>query len=157
MKKWIFIFLGLMVLGVPGWLVFSRVRQSAQDARAAKVLPTDKTQLRDIEAAIDTTGLVQPIISTEVRSEISGRIDEIKVKNGDNVKKDQLLMELDKVALGAALTEAQRQFQAQQLRLDQSARDLERQRFCVTAVLRWQRIWTRRRPTSGSRKFNWRC
>jgi len=126
-KKIIFLVVGLLVLGASSWVIYQRIHQSQVDAAKAEIPPTEKAQRRDIEAAIETTGIAQPVISTEIRSEISGRIDAIRVKNGDVAKKGDVLMELDKISLNADLDAAQRELQAQELRLEKAKRDYQRQ------------------------------
>ena len=61
-----------------------------------------------------------------VKSEISGRITEIKIEEGDSVTRGQMLLELDRTSLETRLREAQRNLEAERLRLDKSERNYVR-------------------------------
>ena len=86
-------------------------------------LRTDIAQRRDLMSVVPATGEVLPLISSIVKSEISGRIMDIKVEEGDAVIRDQVLLELDRTSLETRLREAQRNLEAERLRLEKSERN----------------------------------
>ena len=125
MKKWIFIVLVLAAIGAGGWYFVDAWRTSrASDASENR--PTFEVVLRTIEENIEANGIVEPKISTEVRSEISGRIDTILVEEGEAVERGRKLIELDRNTLKNELSEAERNLQSFQLRLEQAERDFRR-------------------------------
>ncbi len=124
MKRALLILVAVALVAIAGWVAINKVRNDGQPKKVEN--RTTRVERRTIEATVDAIGYVQPVVATEVRSEISGRIDKIHAINGDRVKRDQVLVELDKTSLLNELTEAQRQHQAQVLRLQKADRDLAR-------------------------------
>jgi HlyD family secretion protein len=89
-------------------------------------LRTDIAESRDLMSVVPASGEVLPLLSSIVISEISGRIMEIKVEEGDAVVRDQVLLELDRTSLETRLREAQRNLEAERLRLEKSQRNNHR-------------------------------
>jgi len=65
-------------------------------------------------------------VSTDVRSEISGKIDSILIQDGQMVKAGQKLIELDRTSLETDFREAQRNYMGRKLSVDKAQRDYER-------------------------------
>ena len=86
-------------------------------------LRTDVAKRRDLMSVVPASGEVLPLLSSIVKSEISGRIMEIKVEEGDAVIRGQVLLELDRTSLETRLREAQRNLEAERLRLEKSERN----------------------------------
>jgi len=125
MKKFI---LSLVVIGIIGgliWFFFSFRDSSSGDSENGKE-PAIEVVERTIEENIEANGIVEPRNATEVRSEISGRIETVLVEAGDSVERGQPLIELDRSTLRNELTEAERNLQSDQLRLEQAERNFRR-------------------------------
>ena len=86
----------------------------------------DTAEVRDLASIVPATGEVLPLLNSIVKSEISGRITEIKIEEGDFVERGQVVLELDRTSLETGVREAERSFQADQLRLEKSERNYER-------------------------------
>ncbi|MBP9151389.1 MAG: efflux RND transporter periplasmic adaptor subunit [Flavobacteriales bacterium] len=71
------------------------------------VVETLTTQKGSVTKTITATGTVQPITQVEVGTQVSGVVEKIYVDYNSQVKAGQLLAELDKVNLEAALLQAQ--------------------------------------------------
>tara|TARA_R100000027_G_scaffold391_3_gene497 strand:+ start:13958 stop:15055 length:1098 start_codon:yes stop_codon:yes gene_type:complete len=125
MKKTIISLLILAALGGAGWYFWNAWDQS-REKDTPKERQNFEVVQRTIEQNIEATGIVEPLISTEVRSEISGRIDTILIEAGDTVERGQKLIELDRNTLRNELTEAERNLQAYQLRVEQAERNYNR-------------------------------
>jgi RND family efflux transporter MFP subunit len=82
--------------------------------------------IRDIEETVDAAGYVRPVIFSDVKAEVSGKIQKIHVKDGQVVKKGAILIELDPLLVKADQEEARRNVQLQALNLEKSTRDLKR-------------------------------
>ena len=98
MKK---IFLGTLIVGAIALITFY-LGKYILEIRAREALdptPTEPVKRVDIYEKITATGFVEPIVSTEIRSEINGKIARIFVEDGDIVKAGDLLVELDKTSL----------------------------------------------------------
>ncbi len=117
----------LAVLGViAGGVLALREAQKETAGEKADVDMTAVAERKTIEEAIEESGFVEPVVSTEVRSEISGRIKKIFVESGEQVQEGQALIELDRLALENDLVEAQRNHQADALKMEKAKRDYER-------------------------------
>lgn len=125
MKKWLLLLCAGAALAGGAWY-FRAAWQQSQEAEAAEPQPVFEVQRRTIEQDIEANGIVEPRVATEVRSEISGRIETILVEEGEAVERGQPLIELDRNTLRNELTEAERNLQAYQLRLEQAERSYRR-------------------------------
>ena len=96
------------------------------NARKSGVVQTDIAELRDLKSGVPATGEVLPLLSSIVKSEISGRITRILVEEGDSVQRGDVLVELDRISLQTRVREAERSFEADRLRLERSKRNSER-------------------------------
>ena len=87
---------------------------------------TDTVQRRDIKSVVNASGEVLPLLSSIVKSEISGRIERLHVMEGDAVERGGILVELDRTSLLTREREAQRNLEAEELRLERARRNFER-------------------------------
>lgn len=87
---------------------------------------TNTARLRDLETVVSATGEVLPRMSSIVKSEISGRIIRLHVREGEAVTRGQLLIELDRTSLETREREAQRNLEADQLRMEKAERNFKR-------------------------------
>ena len=126
LKKILLSTIGIAAVGAAVYYVGGYImRLKAEDAKDAT--PTDAVVRVDIADTVTATGFVEPIVSTEIRSEINGKISTINVQNGDIVKTGDLLMELDKTSLQSEETKANNEYNLQKLTLEQEERDFARQ------------------------------
>lgn len=94
---------------------------------------TEQVQRRDLVAKVSATGHIEPKTSVDISADVSGRIVELTVEEGDDVKEGQLLLQIDDARFRAALQRAQASLADAQAReaqargnADQSVRDFER-------------------------------
>lgn len=87
---------------------------------------TVKAERRTIEENIIVSGFVEPETATEIKSEINGKIIRINVENGDNVKKDDLLLEIDASTYQTEVDAAERTERQRELDVEKSERDMRR-------------------------------
>ena len=85
-----------------------------------------KAEKRDIRETIEAAGFVRAVIYSNIRAEVSGKLQKLFVQTGDMVKKDQILAELDPVLAKADEDEAGRTLQLQKFTLEKITRDLRR-------------------------------
>ena len=86
----------------------------------------DKAVKRDIRETIEAAGFVRAVTYSNIRAEVSGKLQKLYVQTGDMVKKDQVLAELDPVLAKADEDEARRTLQLQKFTLEKVTRDLRR-------------------------------
>ncbi len=118
---WIVAVIGLLVLCI-GWGV--HVRTAANEAKVTYTYV--KPERRDIHQAVVINGTITPILSTEIRSEVSGRISKVLVQAGDEVAAGQPLIELDQSTLQVQLDEARLGIAAARLRTERSELEFKR-------------------------------
>jgi RND family efflux transporter MFP subunit len=118
---WIVLAVGLLVLCI-GWVL--RVRTA--DSQAKVEFTYVKPELRDLRQKVVINGTITPVLSTEIRSEVSGRIANVLVEAGDVVVAGQPLIELDQSSLRVQLDEARLGVKAAGLRAERAQLDFKR-------------------------------
>ncbi len=118
----------IAVLLAGGWYAWSA--RKGRGAHAASATPANPLEavvaVRDIEETVDAAGFVRPVLFSDVKAEVSGKIDKIHVKDGQLVKKGAPLIELDPTLVRADEAEARQNVQLQQFNLEKATRDLKR-------------------------------
>ncbi len=87
-KLYIFGGMGLLILVLIAVLAFGGEKEKIVAVQTEKVLRTTITQ------TVNATGKVQPQTQVKINAEVSGEIIEIPVKEGDRVKRGQLLVRI---------------------------------------------------------------
>jgi macrolide-specific efflux system membrane fusion protein len=70
------------------------------------IYTTAATMRNDVESTVVAAGIVQPLNYVDVGAQTSGKLKSLKVKRGDQVKKDQLIAEIDPILATTALNSA---------------------------------------------------
>ncbi|MET0262366.1 MAG: efflux RND transporter periplasmic adaptor subunit, partial [Rariglobus sp.] len=118
---WIAVALGLLALCIV-WVVRTRSAEGASRTTFAYVKP----ERRDLRQTVVINGTIAPVLSTEIRSEVSGRIAKVLVQAGDEVTVGQPLIELDQSSLKVQLDEARLGVKAAGLRAERAQLDFKR-------------------------------
>ena len=82
--------IGALVLGLAGlgvWLAFGK-------REAAIAVQTDKVTRRDLTEIVVANGRIQPVTQVKISPEVSGEIIELPIKEGQAVKKGDLLVRI---------------------------------------------------------------
>jgi HlyD family secretion protein len=115
------IVLVLGTVGVGAWSYFRPATPTADMGRTPHTVATES-----IEETLLVTGLVKPAVTIDLRSEASGLVESVSVKDGDRVSVGQELLRLDsRVALTAVqeadanLKQAEMQQAAAEIDLDE--------------------------------------
>ena len=124
-KKWLIGIGGLVVVAI-GTCFAAR----GDDSVAVR---SEEVQRRDLVARVSATGHIEPKTSVDISADVSGRIVELTVEEGDDVDEGDLLLVIDDARFRAALQRAQasladaraREVQARG-RATQAQRDFER-------------------------------
>ena len=99
-KKLLFGVGGIVLLAVFGLMAARRGGKEIDPSRLASV------ERGDLARSVVATGKVQPLTKVEIKSKASGIVERLFVDYGDTVKADQVLAELDREQLEAAVREA---------------------------------------------------
>jgi RND family efflux transporter MFP subunit len=118
----------ILILAVIGGLTFAfwPKKKGPRPGLVASSVNEAKSEKRDIRETIEAAGFVRAVIYSNIRAEVSGKLQKLYVQTGDMVKKDQVLAELDPVLAKADEDEARRTLQLQKFTLEKVTRDLRR-------------------------------
>lgn len=104
MKKTLIVVLVLALAGWGGWKLYSGRKAAA--APAYTEIPVERGELL---IAVQANGGVQPRNRLEVRPPLSGRVEQVLVREGDHVKRGQILAWLSSAERAALLDAARAQ------------------------------------------------
>lgn len=124
MKKLLILVLIAAVLG--GLIAFSQYRQAQQSVHVSTALVTDGALADSILAS----GNLEFNTQIQIRSEVTGRVLEVLVEEGDVVEEGQLLMRLDPTAFEAEVNRTRALLRSQQIDIQRAQAhlaDLNRQ------------------------------
>src|SRR6185436_10745057 len=125
--KFFIILIVVVALGTGGFYVY-RQNQSKSGATTARTRPTTAViEQRDIRFEISAAGDIGPADQVSVRPEVNGRIEELPVDIGDEVKKGALLCRLDDKDLQIEKSQRMSEIDGARLSLQKSGRTFRRQ------------------------------
>lgn len=117
----------VLLVGAAASVAVTRARDGGVEVRM------DTAERRDLVATVTASGNIRARRSSDISSDVSGRIVELLVEEGDKVQADQLLLRLDQTqfqaAVGraeAALSQTRAQAAQQRASLEQASREYER-------------------------------
>ena len=90
----------VLIVGVSLSLLLLRKGINKEDALPVQV---EQAQRATIEQRVRATGKIQSSVQVKISADISAKITRLNVKEGDQVEKDQLLVELDGTRRAASL------------------------------------------------------
>lgn len=118
---WIIVVVTLVFGGI-GWRVYARSTRTD----AAATYTWLKPMRRDLVQTVTANGSITPILSTDIRSEVSGRIATVLVNPGDTVHAGQPLIALDQSTLQVQIDEAKLGIASSQLRVERATLEFKR-------------------------------
>jgi HlyD family secretion protein len=104
-RVWIPILIGVVVLA----MIAANLTRHRSDAKAVE---TEKAARRSVEAWVRAPGVIQPQVSVDISSNVMGRVDRLYVKEGDVVKRGEMLLTLDDTRYRSAVAQAEAMLQA---------------------------------------------
>ena len=129
--------IGVLVVTV---LVVAGVLTTLQSRNTGTQVRTEEVGRRDLEAIVTASGNIRARRTVDISSDVSGRIVELNVDEGDDVQEGQILLRIDQTQFQAAVAQwraglSQREAQAaqQNASLIQATREYDRM----------QGLWTR--------------
>lgn len=125
MKKIISITIILAALAIAGYYGYSYFSSSSQTEIEVEAVLVKKGSITN---EVSATGTVEPVEQVEVGTQVSGEVSKIYVDYNSVVKKGQLLAELDKSNLQAALTDAEASYNSALNELNYNKQNHERQK-----------------------------
>ena len=113
----------VVVLG--GVVAFSVTK----DRRNRVAIQTQKVARRDLVSIVSASGEIKPKKFVNVAADVSGRIVELHVKEGDSVRRGQVLARIDSTRIEAGKEQSEAAVQAARADLARAAADLEAARL----------------------------
>jgi HlyD family secretion protein len=118
-KKLILIFLSILLIG-SGAYYFKR------SGKGEIAFQTSKVERGEIRISVTATGKLSPLSSVQVGTQVSGTVSKIYVDFNSQVKKGQVIAEIDKTYLAVAVQDARANVEKAQIQLDQAQYDFDR-------------------------------
>ena len=119
----------LVVLGAAGWggrTIWRQLSPNLFGSKREDVVPTTKVRTATIAEEIVAVGRLRAVFSTDIRSEINGRIAKIKAIDGQRLVRDEEILRLDQQDILTQLTEYEKTIEGNKLRTLRARRDHER-------------------------------
>ena len=107
-----------------------------RDSRRKTVVQTQKVGRKDLVSVVSASGEVKPTKYVNVSSNVSGRIVELRVKEGDRVKAGQVLARIDSTRFQAGERQASAGLEAARSDLKRMEADLEASRLAFERTQR---------------------
>lgn len=101
----LFMIIGLVVVVVLGAIGLQRL-QTARSTAATEPVETAVVERGDLVAAVSATGSIEPLTTTTLTFKTAGRLAEVRVKQGDSVKKGDVLARLETAELELGVAQA---------------------------------------------------
>ncbi|TMQ70029.1 MAG: efflux RND transporter periplasmic adaptor subunit [Candidatus Eisenbacteria bacterium] len=101
-KKWLWIGLGAALI-----LILVIVNIAAQGGRKGVPVQLARVRTEDITSRVRAPGKIEPKTQVKISADIMGKVTHLAVKEGDRVKKGQLLLQIDAIQRTADKVQAQ--------------------------------------------------
>jgi len=115
---WFFIALGILLAVV--------VTIALRKKEPAIVVQTEKVARRNITEIVVASGKIQPVVEVHISPEVSGEITELPIREGQHVKKGDLLLKINPDVYLAALNQARAGYDSSLASQDSAAATLEK-------------------------------
>jgi len=109
------------VLAIGGVVAFSVTK----DRRNKIPVQTQKVARRDLVSTVSASGEIKPKKFVNVAADVSGRITELNVKEGDTVRRGQMLARIDATRLEAGKQQSEEAVQAARADLTRAEADVQ--------------------------------
>ncbi len=124
--RWGFLVVGAVLVGMVAWLVYGNKKTARPNAAPTVAVTTTKASMRDFPVVVTALGAAQAWQGVTIRAQVNGRLLSVPVKEGAEVKKGQLLAEIDPAPYKAVLMQAQGAERRDEAALEQARIDLQR-------------------------------
>jgi HlyD family secretion protein len=133
-KKWLIA--GSAVVVLAGSLVVARATTKSKPKDVESPFRLGKVQAEDLQVSVREVGVVDPEIKVDVKSAVSGRIQALRVREGDVVKTGQVLAEVEPdVNQAQSLSDVKGAVSQAEIKLKDTERELTAQKALYDAGL----------------------
>jgi len=136
MRKKTWVVVGITAIVLAGGLVAAKRSGDANPAKKDPPFRLGKVDAEDLRVAVRDVGVVDPVDKVDVKSAVSGRVLSLAVREGDVVKKGDVLAEVEPdVTQAQSLSEVISSVSQAELKLRDAARSFEAQQRLFEAGL----------------------
>ena len=127
-KQWVIA--GSAVVLLAGSLVVARATTKTKTEVAESPFRLGKVQSEDLQVSVREVGVVDPEVKVDVKSAVSGRIQSLRVREGDVVKTGQVLAEVEPdVNQAQSLSDVKSGVAQAQIKLRDTEKELAAQQY----------------------------
>ena len=119
-KKWLWIGLGVALI-----LVLVIVNMAAQGGKKGMPVQLARVRTEDITSKVRAPGKIEPKTQVKISTDIMGKVTHLAVKEGDKVRRGQLLLQIDPVQRSADQVQARTSLAAAKARERDAAAKLK--------------------------------
>jgi HlyD family secretion protein len=119
-KKWLWIGLGVALI-----LVLVIVNMAAQGGKKGMPVQLARVRTEDITSKVRAPGKIEPKTQVKISADIMGKVTHLAVKEGDKVRRGQLLLQIDPVQRSADQVQARTSLAAAKARERDAAAKLK--------------------------------
>jgi multidrug efflux system membrane fusion protein len=130
--RWGFLVVALVLVGMIAWLVYGNKKSARPNVPPTVAVTTTKAALRDFPVVVTALGAAQAWQAVTIRAQVNGRLLSVPVQEGAEVKKGQLIAEIDPAPYKAVLMQAQGAERRDEAALEQARLDLKRYQTLVS-------------------------
>ena len=128
MKRSRIIVISVLVLILMAGLLFYNSNSNGKAGKGKEDVLSVRVQRGDLTVKVAETGSIEPMTAIEIKSEQSGEIKKLYVKEGDYVKAGQLLAMIQQESnLARQAAQVRASMEQERLDMEQAKRDLDRQ------------------------------
>ena len=124
--RWGFVLVGGVLVGLIAWLVYGNKKTARPNPSPTVAVTATKASMRDFPVVVTALGAAQAWQGVLIRAQVNGRLLSVPVQEGAEVKKGQLIAEIDPAAYKAVLMQAQGAERRDEATLEQARLDLKR-------------------------------
>lgn len=124
MSKTVKIIIGIAIIFMVGLIIGSKMGWFGKKGNFKEV-NVQEVSLTDIVETVSATGKIQPEVEVKISSEVSGEIIELPFKEGQEVKKGDLLVKVNPDLIQSALNRSQASYQNFRANLEQAEATLK--------------------------------
>jgi len=118
------VIIAILVIG----FIFNPLRKQEISQDGPTKRSTSVTKRGNLTIAINSTGVIEPNLTVELKSKASGEIIQLPIEEGDIVKKGQLIAHLDATTAKNDFDQAEADLEVAKVALSQATKQAQRQK-----------------------------
>jgi membrane fusion protein, multidrug efflux system len=128
------------VAGIAAWYALGRGEPEAKTAAAPVPVTVAIASKGDLPIYLTGLGTVQASFTVGIKPQVDGKLEQVLFKEGDHVRKGEVLAKIDPRLYQAALDRAKAQKKEDEARLISAMKDLQRSRTLVDKAFETQQL-----------------